>query len=84
MTTGTHQAPSGWGGLIAARRRRAHLTQAQLAAQLGVSASSVALWETGRSVPRGRKLTALARTLALTPDELGGAILTEDGRADQG
>ncbi|MEU9366030.1 helix-turn-helix domain-containing protein [Streptomyces avermitilis] len=48
-------------------REAQSLTQAQLAAKLGVSRETVRSWETGRTTPRGRKREAYARALnALT------------------
>ncbi|MFJ3227803.1 helix-turn-helix domain-containing protein [Streptomyces sp. NPDC086783] len=50
------------------RRRRlreaAGLTQAQIAARMGVSRETVRAWESGRSAPRGRKREAYAKLLA--------------------
>ncbi|MFF5101856.1 helix-turn-helix domain-containing protein [Streptomyces sp. NPDC000134] len=44
-------------------REAASLTQAQLAARVGVSRETVRAWETGRTTPRGRKGEAYARLL---------------------
>ncbi|MFF0188850.1 helix-turn-helix domain-containing protein [Streptomyces sp. NPDC005244] len=41
------------------------LTQAELAALIGVSRSTVRSWETGRTTPRGRKLEAYVRLLGV-------------------
>jgi transcriptional regulator with XRE-family HTH domain len=75
-----------WGGLIAARRRQAGLSQADLAARIGVRRATVSSWEADRASPRGHKMTALTEALSLTADELGNAILAEetDPRVDQG
>ncbi|MEU8791971.1 helix-turn-helix domain-containing protein [Streptomyces sp. NPDC048643] len=48
------------------------LTQAELAARLGVSRSTVRSWETGRTTPRGRKLEAYVRLLGV------GTTLSDD------
>lgn len=47
-------------GLIRRVRRRAKLSQRELAAKLGVSQSTVARWETGRCAPSARLLAAAA------------------------
>ncbi|MEU9555204.1 helix-turn-helix domain-containing protein [Streptomyces fumanus] len=44
-------------------REAASMTQAQLAARVGVSRETVRAWETGRTTPRGRKGEAYARLL---------------------
>jgi DNA-binding transcriptional regulator YiaG len=46
-------------GLIAKLRARLGLTQAQLAALLGVTGAAVSFWERGRSRPKGPNLAAL-------------------------
>lgn len=51
-------------------RMRAGYTQKEVAERLGISESLVAKWETGRSRPRGDKLSALAELLAARPEEL--------------
>lgn len=51
-------------------REKTGLTQRQLAEQLGVGRTAVAMWELGKSVPRSDKLPALARILDCTIDEL--------------
>lgn len=51
------------------QRERAGLTQAQLAAYLGVSRPTVTRWELGDRSPRGELRTAYKRAL----DELRGA-----------
>ncbi|MFE6285009.1 helix-turn-helix domain-containing protein [Streptomyces sp. NPDC057877] len=45
-------------------RDAAGLTQAQLAARVGVSRATVRAWETGRTTPHGRKREAYAKLLA--------------------
>jgi DNA-directed RNA polymerase specialized sigma24 family protein/transcriptional regulator with XRE-family HTH domain len=55
-------------------REAGSLTQAQVAAQLGVSRQTVRSWEAGRTTPRGRKREAYAKLL----DSLGQeAMVTE-------
>ena len=46
-------------GLIRRARRRAKLSQRELAHDLGVSQSAVAKWETGRTEPSARMLTRI-------------------------
>lgn len=55
-----------------------HMTQYQLALQLGVDRSTVAKWEIGKSKPLADKLVKIAKILNCTVDEL----LREDGDAD--
>lgn len=49
------------GARIRDARRRALLTQEQLASTLEVEAGAIQRWEAGRSEPRVSQLTALAR-----------------------
>lgn len=51
-------------------RKRANLSQKQVANFLETSQSTVACWETGRAKPRADKLPALAKLLGCTIDEL--------------
>lgn len=51
-------------------RRRAGLSQEQLAEKLGVSRQAVSKWETGEASPEVNKLRALADALGVTADEL--------------
>lgn len=51
-------------------REKAGLTQQDLANELGVGQSTVAMWETQNSLPRTDKLPALAKILGCTIDEL--------------
>lgn len=53
-------------------RRKNNLTQAEVAITLGVSASSVAKWETTNTFPRAELLPALADLLHCTIDDLFG------------
>ena len=53
-------------------RRKNNLTQAEVAMALGVSASSVAKWETTNTFPRAELLPALADLLHCTIDDLFG------------
>ncbi|MFJ8946947.1 helix-turn-helix domain-containing protein [Streptomyces sp. NPDC102395] len=49
-------------------REHASLTQAQLAARLGVSRETVRAWEAGRTTPQGRSGEAYAKLLATLAD----------------
>ena len=51
-------------------REKAGLTQQDIANELGVGQSTVAMWETQKSLPRTDKLPALAKILGCTIDEL--------------
>ncbi len=51
-------------------REKVGLTQQELANELGVVQSTVAMWETQSSLPRADKLPALAKVLGCTIDEL--------------
>lgn len=53
-------------------RRKNNLTQAEVAMALGVSASSVAKWETINTCPRAELLPTLADLLHCTIDDLFG------------
>ena len=58
------------GPRIAALRREAGLSQAELAARLGVSPSAMGMYEQGRREPSAQLLVALARELGVTTDFL--------------
>jgi transcriptional regulator with XRE-family HTH domain len=53
------------GRRIQAARERKRVTQADLAAQLGVTDNAVTQWETGRAAPRAERLTAIATALGV-------------------
>lgn len=55
---------------IAELRKAAGKTQDQLAREIGVSRSSVAMWEAGAISPATEKLPQLADTLGCSIDEL--------------
>lgn len=55
---------------ITEARRSKNLTQLQLAGALGVTRSTVAMWESGESLPRADKLPQLAQILGCTIDDL--------------
>ncbi|SFU46729.1 helix-turn-helix domain-containing protein [Alicyclobacillus macrosporangiidus] len=58
------------GSRIAHLRRARGLTQAQLASAAGVSASTIAMYETGRRTPDPEHLDKLAAALGVPPDQL--------------
>lgn len=51
-------------------RKRANLTQFELAQRVGVSAMTPSRWETGASRPRHRQVVAVAEALGVTVEEL--------------
>ena len=53
-------------------RQMANLTQKQLAEQLNVSQSNIAMWETGAAMPSASKLPELADLLHCPIDALYG------------
>ena len=58
------------GNRIAELRRRAHMTQEQLAERLDVTFQAVSSWERDEYLPETRKLLALARTLNTSVDAM--------------
>lgn len=70
------------GARIAALRRQAGMSQAELAARLMVSASAVGMYEQGRREPSMDRIVALSRLFGVTTDYLlTGNLLTEGDRA---
>lgn len=59
-------------------RKRAGLTQGQVADALGVTTAAVASWENGRAVPRTQKMTEIAEVLGVSVSELLGGRDTDD------
>ena len=51
-------------------RKKAGLSQADVADALGVAPAAVSQWETGKTMPDPRKLPKIAETLSCTVDEL--------------
>lgn len=60
------------GNKIQTYRKRAHLSQEQLAERLGVSRQAVTKWESGQSAPSTKNLAQLAGVLGVSLDELAG------------
>lgn len=59
---------------IADMRRARCYTQSYLAARLGVTQSTVAMWETGKVIPSMKNLIALAEVLNVTVDDICASI----------
>ena len=60
------------------------MTQDQIAKRLDISRSTVAMWETGRTFPRGATLLRLGEILGCTVDELlKGEGKEHDGNRDE-
>ena len=57
------------GSLLNSWRRLAGLSQAEVAAAVGVSRVAISHWETGRSAPNGSHLHALFGVLGLAPNQ---------------
>ncbi|MGI5965667.1 MAG: helix-turn-helix domain-containing protein [Anaerotruncus rubiinfantis] len=55
---------------IAKRRIEMKISQQELADKIGVSRSTVAMWESGASAPRAGMLLSLAEALRCSADEL--------------
>ena len=68
------------GRRVADARERKHLSQAQLADEVGVRQQTVAAWETGRNIPPTEKLGRLSAALGLSIDYL---VLGEDGQGGE-
>lgn len=56
--------------IIASSRTRLGLTQQQLAEKLGVTRTTVTMWETGANTPPTKILPKLAEVLQITIDQL--------------
>lgn len=62
---------------FAAKRKAAGLRQEDVAEVLGVNRSTLAMWETNRTLPTSDKLPALAKLYGCTVDDLLKDIVTE-------
>ena len=56
--------------LIKNKREEAKITQSELASMCRVGQSTVAMWETGKTIPRAEMLIKLADLFVCTVDEL--------------
>ena len=71
------------GMFIARRRKEKHLTQLQLAEQLGVTNKSVSKWERGACLPDPSLYEPLCERLGITINELfAGRVLAREEYAD--
>lgn len=68
------------GQRIALLRRQAGMSQAELAARMGVSASAVGMYEQGRREPSVEGLVALADILQVSTDYLLTGKITDPGQ----
>ena len=51
-------------------RKKANLTQIELAEKLGVSIATLRRWESGETAPTGTRIVELANLLKVSPDEV--------------
>lgn len=58
---------------IQSKRTEANLKQEDIARELHIDRSTVAKWETGKSLPRAEMLVRLAKVLKCSIDELMGS-----------
>ena len=75
-----HSTRTRWGGLIAARRRQANLSQADLATRIGVRRATISAWEADRASPRGQSMQLLIGELGITGEELVRVLVTDADR----
>jgi transcriptional regulator with XRE-family HTH domain len=59
-------------------RKEKHFTQQRLADALGVKQSTVAMWETKKSVPSMKNLLALSRLLEVSIDTICDSLKATD------
>ncbi|MBQ7154451.1 MAG: helix-turn-helix transcriptional regulator [Synergistaceae bacterium] len=52
------------------QRKKAGLTQIELADKLGVSIATLRRWESGETAPTGTRIMELANLLKISPDEI--------------
>ena len=65
-------------------RERKFMTQAQLAAALGLRRqATISSWESGEDRPRLENMRKLCEVLNVSPDELLSALDTEEGKTIQ-
>src|SRR5216684_4421180 len=57
--------------VIKRARRRAFLTQEEVAEKLGIDARTIRRWESGSAMPTSYSRRKLLETLAISPEELG-------------
>ncbi len=67
------------GKFIAECRKKANLTQMQLAEKLGITDRAISKWETGKSLPDSSIMLELCGTLGITVNDLlSGEVVTMD------
>lgn len=67
------------GKFIAVCRRKANLTQMQLAEKLGITDRAISKWETGKAMPDSSIMLELCETLGITVNDLlSGEVVTMD------
>ena len=67
------------GKFIADRRKRANLTQMQLAEKLGITDRAISKWETGRALPDSSIMLELCDLLGITVNDLlSGEVIVVD------
>ena len=67
------------GKFIADRRKRANLTQMQLAEKLGITDRAISKWETGRALPDSSIMLQLCDLLGITVNDLlSGEVIVVD------
>ena len=67
------------GKFIAECRKKANLTQMQLAEKLGITDRAISKWETGKSLPDSSIMLELCGTLGITVNDLlSGEVITMD------
>ncbi len=65
------------GKFIAERRKKANMTQMQLAEKLGITDRAISKWETGRTLPDSSIMLELCGTLGITVNDLlSGEVIT--------
>lgn len=75
-----------FGELLREKRMARDLTQAELAAMLGVQQQAVGRWEKDKDLPRQETIRLIARQLGISGTQLAvalGYIDDEDGSADE-
>lgn len=73
MAKHTRTTPESFGARLAALRKAAGYTQAELGAELGVSQRMMAFYESPEANPPASTLAAMAAALRISVDELVGA-----------
>jgi transcriptional regulator with XRE-family HTH domain len=64
------EATMRFGAMLQAYRKKAGMTQAQLAERTGIPLRSIQNWEIGHRMPRPHALLSLARAVGITVEQL--------------